>query len=286
MSQETNASTLAGRKDHWLPQCYMQGFIGPSRKDEPEPLFCFEKETQQWRAVSTREIGQGAGYYDYAEGTTYDPVTYPDSGFGRLERRWLATRELMALDNFASWDRHKSLLIDFMHMLRARSPLAMEQQRAVALTHRDGKATGIVPRPTAPNLTGVTPDTMTPYPMPESAVRKTVIRRMLADVQANVLWPKNMDWCLRYTDDENNPYTVTDQAVVFEGSLPTQAVTTELLAHPDTWVIFPLCWQACLFGSPLKFEVPYDRAHPQQPLSIRNTQKERCDRFLISPVMF
>jgi hypothetical protein len=32
--------------------------------------------------------------------------------------------------------------------------------------------------------------------------------------------------------------------------------------------------------------VSYDRAHPQQPLSIRNEQKQRCDRFVISPVMF
>ena len=286
MSQKQKARKLRDRKDHWLPQCYMQGFIAPSREEELRPLFCYEKETQQWRAVSTKEIGWGEGFYDYSEGTEYDAVTYPDSVFGRLEKQWRSKRELMARDNFASWAKHKDFLIEFMHMLRARSPMAMEQQRAQALSYRVVKVTGTVPHPTNPDLIGVTLDTMTPYQMPEPAVRNTVIGQMLADVQANVLWSKKMDWCLRYTDDENNPFTATDQAVIIEGSLQTRVVTPELLAHPDTIVRFPLCWQACLFGSAFKFDLSYGRAHPQQPLSIRNQQKERCDRFVISPMMF
>jgi hypothetical protein len=112
------------------------------------------------------------------------------------------------------------------------------------------------------------------------------IAEMLADVQSNVLWPKKMDWCLLYTDDETNPYCATDQAIIVQGTLVAQSVTPEVLAHPDTLVFFPLCWQAGLFGSPSKINVSYDRAHPQQPLSIRNEQKKRCDRFVISPVMF
>ena len=286
MSPEENGSKLTGRKDHWLPQCYMQGFIGPSRKEEPRPLFCFEKETQKWRPVSTREIGQGEGFYDYAEGTDYDAVTHPDSVFGRLEKQWRSKRELMERDKFASWAKHKDFLIEFMHMLRARSPMAMEQQRAHALSRRGAKITSIVPHPTNPNLTGVVLDTMTPYQMPEPVVRNMTIAEMLADVQSGSSWAKGMDWCLRYTDEESNPYTATDQAVIVQGTLVAPAVTPEVLAHPDTIVIFPLCWQACLFGSLLKFDVSYDRAHPQQPLSIRDEQKQRCDRFVISPVMF
>jgi hypothetical protein len=264
----------------------MQGFIGPSRKEEPRHLFCFEKEAQEWRPVSTREIGQGEGFYDYAEGTDYDAVTHPDSVFGRLEKQWRSKRELMERDKFASWAKHKDFLIEFMHMLRARSPMAMEQQRAYALSRRGAKITSIVPHPTNPNLTGVVLDSMTPYQMPEPVVRNMTIAEMLADVQSNVLWPKKMDWCLLYTDDETNPYCATDQAIIVQGTLVAQSVTPEVLIHPDTIVIFPLCWQACLFGSPRKFDVSYDRAHPQQPLSIRNEQKKRCDRFVISPVMF
>ncbi len=286
MSPIKTNSKLTGRKDHWLPQCYMQGFIGPSRKAEPRPLFCFEKETHEWRPVSTREIGQGEGFYDYAEGTDYDAVTHPDSVFGHLERQWRSKRELMERDNFASWEKHKDFLIQFMHMLRARSPMAMEQLCTVAGSYRVVQIADIFPHPIDPSLTQIEVDTMTPYPMPAPAVRNTVIGQMLADIQSGFLWAKNMDWCLRYTNDENNPYTVTDQAVTVQGTLEAPAVTREVLAHPDTIVIFPLCWQACLFGSPLKFDVRYSQAHPQQPLSIRKEQKQRCNRFLISPIMF
>jgi hypothetical protein len=265
----------------------MQGFIGPSRKEkEPRPLFCFEKETKEWRSVSTKEIGQGEGFYDYAEGTDYDAVTHPDSVFADLERQWRSKRELMERDKFASWAKHKDFLIEFMHMLRARSPLAMEQHRTVAGSYKVVQVTDIFPHLTNVGLTGIKVDTMTPYPMPAPAVRNTVIRQMLADVQSGASWAKDMDWCLRYTDEENNPYTATDQAVIVQGTLIVPAVTPEVLAHPDTIVIFPLCWQACLFGSPLKFEVSYYRAHPQQLLSIRDEQKQRCDRFVISPVVF
>jgi hypothetical protein len=279
-------NALTGRKDHWLPQGYMKGLVGPSRANDPKPLFCFKKETQQWKPVSTKEIGQGEGFYDYANGTDYSTVTHPDSVFARLEREFPLKRNQMARDNFASWHQHKDFLIEFMHMLRARSPMAMEQQRANALSRRGAKITNIVTQPTNPNLTEVVLDSMTPYQMPESVVRNMTIAEMLADVQSNALWPKNMDWCLRFTDDETNPYCSTDQPIIVQGTLVAQVVTPEVLSHPDTHVIFPLCWKACLFGSALKFDVSYDRARPEQPLSIRNEQKTRCDRFVISPVMY
>ena len=41
-------------------------------------------------------------------------------------------------------------------------------------------------------------------------------------------------------------YGATDQAIIVQGTLVAQSVTPEVLAHPDTLVIFPLCWQACL----------------------------------------
>jgi hypothetical protein len=75
---------------------------------------------------------------------------------------------------------------------------------------------------------------------------------MLADVQSGASWAKNMDWCLRYIDEENNPYTATNQAVIVQGTLVTSAVTPEVLAHPDMIVIFP---------------------HPQQLLSIEMSKR-------------
>jgi hypothetical protein len=33
----------------------------------------------------------------------------------------------------------------------------------------------------------------------------------------------------------------------------------EAIRHPDTLIVVPLCWQACLFGSLRRFDVETDR---------------------------
>ena len=66
------------------------------------------------------------------------------------------------------------------------------------------------------------------------------------------------------------------------GTVPDAQMDIELLAHPETVVIFPLCWQACLFGSPLKFDKRYDQAHLQQLISLRADQKRLANRFVIA----
>ena len=281
MSQKQKARKLYGRKDHWLPQGYMRGFIAPSRSTEPRPLFCFDRHTQNWSCVSSKEIGHGIGFYDYASGTAdHSTVTHPDSVFAHLEREFPSKRDQMAKNRFENWEKHKDFLLEYMHMLRARSPLAMEEQLAHARSIRGSTITSI-----APDRKSVTVDSLEPRPLPGPVVRNISITNMLADVKAGD-WTKEMDWCLRYTDDENNPFCTMDQAVIVVGTVVAGRVSFDLLRHPDTIVRFPLCWQACLFGSPLKFDKSYDVAHPMQLLSIRNEQKEKCNRFVISPMQY
>jgi len=95
-----------------------------------------------------------------------------------------------------------------------------------------------------------------------------------------------LDWCLRYTENENDPYCTTEQALFLIGTVKDPQMTMEFLNHPDTVVIFPLCWQACLFGSTRRFDKSYDRADPLQLRSIRSDQKRYADRFVVSPVAF
>ncbi len=281
MSQKQKARKLHGRKDHWLPQGYMRGFIAPSRFGECKPLWCYDRHDDEWRCVSTKEIGHGVGFYDYASGTAdYSPVTHPDSVFARLEREFPSKRDQMARNRFEDWENHKDFLLDYMQMLRARSPLAMEEQLAHARSLRGSTITSV-----APDRRSVTVDSLELRPLPGPFVRNISITNMLADVKAGD-WATAMDWCLRYTDDEKNPFCAMDQAVIVVGTVPVEQVSFELLRHPDTIVRFPLCWQACLFGSPLKFDKSYDVAHPIQLASIRNEQKEKCNRFVISPVRY
>src|SRR5215469_3988879 len=107
MSQRQRAKQLRGRKDHWLPQGYLRGFIAPSRAQLDKPLWCFHRHAQKWESLSTTEIAFGKGFYDYASGTDCSVVTHPDSVFARLEREFPQRREQMAANQFATWEQHK-----------------------------------------------------------------------------------------------------------------------------------------------------------------------------------
>jgi len=275
MSQRQKARKLRGRKDHWLPQGYLRGFIGPSRASMPKPLYCFSRHTQHWAEVSTTEIAFGKGFYDYANGTDYSSTTHPDSAFAKLEREYPLRRGEMAASRFENWDQHKDFLLDFMQMMRARSPLAMQQQEAEARKVR-----------ASPDRRSVTVDSLELRPLPEHGVRNFTISRMLQDAQAGASWMSGFDWCLRYTDSESDPFCTTEQALIVIGTVEGLPMSHELLSHPDTVIIFPLCWQACLFGSALKFDKSYDRAHPAQLVSLRGDQKRLAHRFVVSPVTF
>jgi len=285
MSQKRRAQKLRGRKDHWLPQGYMRGFIGPSRSEEHKPLWCYDRYEGKWKTVASSEIGQGVGFYDYANGTDYSAVTHPDSVFARLEREFPLVRDELAANRFENWEVRKDFLLEFMQMLRARSPLAIQQHQAEGRKVRASMVTSV-----DAEQRKVTLDSLVPRPLPESKVRNWAIHKMLEDVKAGASWSNRMHWCLRYTANESDPFCTTDQSPVARGPAPGPApgevVSFELLAHPETLVLFPLSWQACMLGSPRPFEKEYDVAAPQLLESYRTEQKEKCNRFVISPIRF
>jgi len=277
------AEQARNRKDHWLPQGYLRGFIGPSRTSRFKPLCCYFTHSQKWRDVSPKEIAYGAGFYDYADGTDYAVATHPDSAFARLERDFPQHRDAMAANAFAEWEQHRDFLLEFMQMMRARSPLAMQQQEAEVRTLRGATVTKV-----HPDERTIEVDSLEVRPLPEHAIRNFTIAKMLEQVKAGASWMSEFNWCLRFTDDEKDPFCTTDQALFVIGTATANdnSVTFELLSHPDTVLVFPLCWQACLFGSKLKFDKSYDCAHPIQLASLRGDQKRLANRFVVSPVVF
>jgi Protein of unknown function (DUF4238) len=272
---------LRDRKDHWLPQGYLRGFIGPSSVSRFKPLCCFYVHTQQWENVSPKQIAYGEGFYDYADGTDYSTVTHPDSAFARLERDFPLRRDEMTANAFAGWQEHKGFLLEFMQMVRARSPLAMQQREAETRNLRGATVTGV-----SPDKRTITLDSLELRPLPERAIRNFTISRMLQDVKAGVSWMSDFNWCLRYTDAEDESFCTTDQAIFVEGKIESEQVTMDLLRHQHTLLFFPLCWQACLFGSSRPFDKAYDRADPRDINALRGKQKRCADRFVVSPVAF
>ena len=215
MSQRQKVKKQRRRKDHWLPQGYLRGFIAPSHVEDSKPLSCFQRHTQKWERVSPREVAFGKGFYDYAHRTDYSAVTHPDSAFARLEREFPQRREQMAANRFEMWEQHKDFLLEFMQMMRARSPLAMQQQEAEVRKLRGSKITSVIP-----DHRSVTVDSLELRPLPEHTVRNWTISRMLQDAQSGISWMGHFHWCLRYIADENDPFCTTDQALIVIGTAP------------------------------------------------------------------
>lgn len=285
MSQKQKARKLRGRRDHWLPQGYMRGFIGPSRADEEKPLWCYDRHEGRWKTVATSEIGQGIGFYDFSSGTDYSTVTHPDSVWVRLENDFPRVREELKANRFEQWEARKEFLVEFMHMLTARSPLAMQQHESEVRKLRGMTVTSV-----ADDGKSLTVDSVIPRPLPEPKVRNWVISRMLEDVKKGAFWSSNLHWCLRYTDNEAEPFCTTDQAAVLRGEAPgpspDERVPLELVHHPESLVIFPLSWQACMFGSPRKFDKAYGISAPEQLAGLRLEQKQNCNRFVLATGRF
>lgn len=273
------------RKDHWLPRGYLRGFIGPSRASSEKPLCCFFKDTQEWEDVSPAEIGYEEGLYDYAPGDNGPAVTHPDSVFSRLEREFPTHRNAMAANAFAEWQGHKQFLLEFAEMLPLRSPLGMEHFESEARALRGATVLAV-----SDDRRKITVDSLEMRPLPERAIRNFTVSKMLQQVTTGQGWATKLDWCLRYTDVETEGFCTTDQAIFVEGSLqsadPKGRLSEDILRHPDTLIFFPLCWQACLFGSPCRFDKAYDRAIPQDIATLRGKQKHYASRFVASPVTF
>jgi hypothetical protein len=72
-----NKQKVKNRRDHYLPQGYLRGFIDPARAKLAKPLWCFHLYSKRWRECGPKEIGYIDGFYDYAiENTTAE---HPDS---------------------------------------------------------------------------------------------------------------------------------------------------------------------------------------------------------------
>ena len=78
------------------------------------------------------------------------------------------------------------------------------------------------------------------------------------------------------------PVITGDNAVGLIGSGPLSR--EEAMMHPDTIFVFPVCWQACLIGSPLKFDSETEAIHPTMLSELHRLYlNEAGCRFAYSP---
>ena len=102
MKKLQSIQRLTKRRDHYLPQGYLRGFVDPVRSERYKPLWCFDIHTRTWSEKSTRQIGYGEGFYDYA--TESPELIHADKVFARLEREFPLKRDALITKRFEGWD--------------------------------------------------------------------------------------------------------------------------------------------------------------------------------------
>lgn len=262
-----------GRKDHYIPRGYLKGFIDSSRENLAKPFWKFDLETKQWSMESTGSVGWERGFYDYADANT--ELEHPDETFDKFEREFSLVREHLLQGRFKGWvKQHKTFLLGYAQMMRARSPLFIEKQTEHNRSLQGATVTSVGPG------NQVTVDSLELRPFPENVVRNAVIGQMRQEINKGPDWMGNFNWCLRYTNSIVDPFVTGQQPVVLEGPAPN---STEAMTHPDTLIWFPICWQACLIGSLRRFDEGTLEASPSLLAHARGLFKRPDTGYVVSP---
>jgi hypothetical protein len=258
-----------GRKDHYLPQGYLRGFISPSRAELQKPLWYFDAHRKQWSELSPAEIGFERGFYD-SRGLETNVET-ADQVFAELERTFPLVRDEMVADQFSKWPDHLDFLLRYFQMMRARSPLAFEQRQARDRNRQFLKVVKVSGRTVAYEPAQVT----------DAFLKNKAIAEMREEIQKGADWLNRFHWALRYSVSPDMPFVLSDTPCIVEGKFST---LEEAMQRPDTLIVFPLCWQACLFGSLVPFDVKTDEFSSGDLQKMHRKHFDKAREFIVSPV--
>jgi hypothetical protein len=275
-------TTQRARKDHYLPQGYLRGFIDPARAGLARPFWKYDLESKVWSMESPSSVGWERGFYDYANETTELP--HPDETFRKFEIEFPAVRDRMLQRNFKGWAKQqKPFLLEYMQMMRARSPLFISQKTEQHGNMRMVKVTEVI------SPTEIKVDTLEPYPPPAEFVRNRTLTVMREEIQKGADWMDNFNWCLRYTRNIEEPFVTGTQPITVEGRYPNSnnaPVLDDALKDRNTMIWFPLSWQACLVGAIDRFDEGTAEAHPSLVRHVRELFFRPTEGYVISPTRF
>ncbi len=261
------------RRDHYLPQGYLRGFIDPARAGLPKPLWCFHLHTKKWKERSPKQIGYLDGFYDYAVENTV--AEHPDITFKGLENDFPRIRAQLLEDRFRSWIDHKQFLLSYMQMIRARSPLFFDQWREQSKGIRVATITEV-----GADGRSIKVDSLEGRQMTQAEIQNWTISKMREEIRKGPDWLANFHWALRYTGSPGDPVITAEQPLVCIGNC-SDAVAA--LKDPETLIYFPICWQAFLFGSLRRFDVETEIFHADTLQRVRRAYIDNGRKFLVSP---
>jgi hypothetical protein len=125
MTTRSQSSAVMNRRDHYVPQGYLRGFVDPDRKHLSRPLWMLDVQRNEWTERSTSQVGWGRGFYDYSEGSSPDFTA--EKAFLHFENRLPYIRDRIRSDGYETWTLYRDCLVSFSAMMAARSPLFRAQ---------------------------------------------------------------------------------------------------------------------------------------------------------------
>jgi Protein of unknown function (DUF4238) len=266
--------SATNRRDHYIPQGYLKGFIDPRRKGLPQPLWHFDKPNGIWSHRSAREVGYRQGFYDYTVAEM--GVETADAAFAELENTFPKIRKELVRKDFRTWKDHLDFLLRYIQMMRARSLLFFENQQ------KDGRNLRVwVVEEVSADRMSLRVKSMTPEPLPEPFIKNWTITNMRNEIGKGAAWLADFNWALRYCDSPSRPFVVTEQPLFAE--VPPNENLADAMRHPETLLFFPLCWQACLIGSRQFFHKETDWFGEHDMRRFAELSKTRAELFVISP---
>ena len=256
MKKSKPSSDAKNRRDHYVPQGYLRGFIHPKRQKYSKPLWVLDVNRRTWSQKAPSQIGWERGFYDYAPGSTPDATA--EDAFRRLENDVPRIRERIRANGHQSWTEYRDVLVRFAVMMVVRSPLFRTQAISqVGQSLADGSTGGDL----AKNFS--------------ITLMRTEMGRMPQS------W-KEYDWVLRYTLNPEHPFTASDQVVGMRGNAQTAA---EALQSNDFWLFCPLSWDMCLVASSLPLDAePTAQLQPEHVTELQTLMRRQAGKFIVSPV--
>jgi hypothetical protein len=261
------------RRDHYIPQGYLKGFVDPSRKALPRPLWYFDKPNGAWSPRSPREIAYRSGFYDYSIAEM--GMETADKAFAQLEYEFPKIRKELVRKDFKTWKAHLEFLLRYMQMMRARSLLFFEEQQRDGINLRAWKVAEV-----SADRRSVRVESMTPEPLPNSFIKNRAITNMRDEIAKGAGWLAEFNWALRYTNSVATPFVATEQPLFIEGK---HADIADAISDSDSLLFFPLCWQACLIGSRQYINPDTDAFNDQDLRLFATRSMNGAHLFIVSP---
>ena len=272
-TDRTPESRKRNRKDHYIPQSFLRGFIDPSRQHLERPLWYLDVPNNVWSERSPAEVGYRYGFYDYA--TTEVDLETADQTFAELERRFPRICRSLIEGNFKNWKEHLDFILRYVQMMRSRSLLFFDHMQA-----EWSKARALVVQEVLPDGKSLRVKSLTPDHLPAAFIRNRTIIEMRRETKKGAGWLETFNWCLRYCASPAMPFVISEIPFICHGRSSDLA---EALQDSETLLFFPLCWQACLIGSRQVFDKETDRFQDEDMRRVQEIYRESANLFLLSP---